>query len=363
MYIIALPPGVCTVSNLSRGGAGVRKIFAWFAIIALTASGTFGCASDNSPAAGQTGYSKQIEQQKRMSQELDAPKKLPEMTDDDYERLGDNFVQQGDLEKGFMQYDKLLRKKPDNGRLLYKRGMVFLVKDRSTEALGDFQEALKKEPGNALLHQGAGEALFKLKRTDEAEKEFQLALKSDGKLWLSHNFLGIIYDYKQRPDLAVEHYQAAISIRPEWGAVYNNLGVSRTLQGEWEMAVVAFEDAIKRGYSDPQVGNNLGLALCRLGRDTEAIEAFKRSGDEAQAYNNLGSFHLQQGDYEKAVSAFEKAIKLRPTFYAQASENLKKAQAALHSQPASEPAGSTEAPKKKPDDAPAVSQAFHDRIR
>jgi len=356
MYMISLPPGLYAVSPFPKRCAGVRMIFAWSAVLALTALGTFGCASGNSPAPAQTGYSKQIEQQKRISQELEPPKKLPEMTDDDYERLGDNFVRQGDYEKGFMQYDKLLRKKPGNGRLLYKRGMVFLVKDRNIEALGDFQEALKKEPGNALLHQGAGEALFKLKRTDEAEKEFQLALKSDGKLWLSHNFLGIIYDYKQRPDLAVEQYQAAISIRPEWGAVYNNLGVSRTLQGEWETAVVAFEDAIKRGYSDPQVGNNLGLALCRLGRDTEAIEAFKRSGDEAQAYNNLGSFHLQQGDYEKAVRAFEKAIQLRPTFYAQASENLKKAQAALHSQPASEPAGSTQAPKKEPGDSPTVSQ-------
>jgi Tfp pilus assembly protein PilF len=334
----------------------VRKIFAGSAVLALIALGIPGCASDNSPATVQTGDSKQTDQQKRIPQELASPKKLPEMTDDDYERLADSFVQQGNLEKGFMQYDMLLRKKPGNSRLLYKRGRVFLAKDRYIDALGDFHEALKKEPGNALIHQGAGEALYKLKRPDEAEKEFQLALKSDGKLWLSHDFLGIIYDYKHRPDLAVEHYQAAISLKPEWGDVYNNLGVSRSLQGEWEKAVVAFEDAIKRGYSDPQVGNNLGLALCQLGRDIEAIEAFRRSGDEAQAYNNVGSFHLQQGDYEKAMRAFEKAIQLRPTFYAQASENLEKAKAALHSQAASGPAGSTKAPKKNPDDAPTVSQ-------
>ena len=384
MYMITRSPRVCAVSPLSKrgrqnpppskrgaggifvwslltpaSGAEVRKIFVGFTVLALIAFEAFGCASNksnNSPATGQSDYSKQIQQQKRIPEELVSPKKLPEMTDEDYERLGDSFVQQGNLEKGFIQYDKLLQKKPGNGRLLYKRGMVFLVKGRSIEALGDFQEALKREPGNALIHQGAGEALYKLKRSDEAEKEFQLALKSDGKLWLSHNFLGIIYDYKQRPDLAVEQYQAAISLKPEWGAVYNNLGVSWSLQGEWEKAVAAFEDAIKRGYSDPQVGNNLGLALCQLGRDIEAIEAFKRSGDEAQAYNNLGSFHLQQGDYEEAVHAFERAIQLRSTFYAQASENLKKAQAALHSQAASGPAGSTKAPKKEPDDDPTVSQ-------
>jgi tetratricopeptide (TPR) repeat protein len=321
----------------------------------LIAFGAFGCASNNPPATGQTDYSAQIQQKKRIPEELVSPKKLPEMTDEDYEKMGDNLVQRGELEKGFIQYDMLLQKNPGNSRLLYKRGMVFLLKDRSIEALGDFQEALKKEPGNAVFHQGAGEAFYKLKRMDEAEKEFQVALKSDGKLWLSHDFLGIIYDQKQRPDLAVEQYQAAITLRPEWGAAYNNLGVSYSLQGEWEKAVAAFEDAIKRGYSDPQVGNNLGLALCRLDRDPEAIEAFKRSGDEAQAYNNVGSFHLQQGDYEKAMRAFEKAIQLRPTFYAQATENLKKARAGLQSEAASQPAGSTKTPKKEPGDAPAVS--------
>jgi len=133
--------------------------------------------------------------------------------------------------------------------------------------------------------------------------------------------------------------------------------VSYSLLGDYEKAVVAFEDAIKRGFSDGKVANNLGLALCRLGRYPEAIEAFKRAGDEAQAYNNLGCFHLQQKDYERAIAAFERAIGLRPAFYAQASENLKKAQASLHSQTAPEPGSSIKAQKKEVGGGPAVSHS------
>jgi Tfp pilus assembly protein PilF len=357
MNMITWMPKFTSLISLRKEGktrslaTGLGKLFAWSGILALIASGVFGCASKNSAATIQSDYSKQIERQKMLPEEFTSPKKLPEMTDEDYERLGDSLSQQGNLEKGFIQYDKLLQKDPGNTRLLYKRGRIFLSKGRYIEALGDFQEAIKKEPGNALLHQGAGEALYKLKRFEEAEKEFQLALKSDGKLWLSHNFLGVIYDYKQRPDLAVEQYKAAISLKPEWGAVYNNLGVSYSLQGEWEKAAVEFENAIKKGYSDPQVGNNLGLALCQLGRDPEALEAFKRSGDEAQAYNNLGSFHLQRGNYSKAISAFERAIQLRTSFYPQATDNLKKAQAALSSEVSSGTTGPAKAPKNEPSGA------------
>ena len=356
-----LPPPKAA-ANLAGGPtapAVVCKIFMGLGILGVIALGSFGCASnsDNQPGTIQSNYSKQIEMQKKISAE-ESPKKLPEMTDDNLERLGDNLVQQGKLVKGFVEYDKLLQKHPGNSRLLYKRGMVFLTKDRSIEALGDFQEALKKEPNNALIHQAAGEALYKLKRLDDSEKEFQLALKLNDKLWLSHNFLGIIYDYKGHPDLAVEQYQAAISLNPEWGAVYNNLGVCWSMQGEYNKAAVAFEDAIRMGDSDPQVGNNLGLALCQLGRDLEAIEAFKRSGDEAQAYNNAGCFHLQKGDYDMALRDFEKAIQLRSKFYAQASENLKKAQAALNAQTASGPVDSKKTSQKEPNaELPMVPQS------
>jgi len=55
------------------------------------------------------------------------------------------------------------------------------------------------------------------------------------------------------------------------------------------------------------------------------MEAFKKAGDEAQAYNNLGFVYMQKGEREKAIHSFEKAIESRPTFYLKASENLKKA--------------------------------------
>ena len=56
-----------------------------------------------------------------------------------------------------------------------------------------------------------------------------------------------------------------------------------------------------------------------------ALEAFRKGGTEAQAYNNLGCAYLKQGQYKKAADCFEKAINIDPKFYDIANENLKRA--------------------------------------
>jgi tetratricopeptide (TPR) repeat protein len=73
------------------------------------------------------------------------------------------------------------------------------------------------------------------------------------------------------------------------------------------------------------VYNNLGIALSNLKRYNQALEAFRKGGTEAQAYNNLGVVYLEHGKFEKASDCFEKAIRIDPKFYIIANENLKKA--------------------------------------
>ncbi len=67
------------------------------------------------------------------------------------------------------------------------------------------------------------------------------------------------------------------------------------------------------------------MALSKLGRYELAMEAFKKGGSNAKAYNNLGYIYLKEGKRDKAIRSFEKAIESQPTFYIKASDNLNKA--------------------------------------
>lgn len=320
---------------------GERGILGLMVVSLVGAVGFSGCASQGVGSLfRQDPYQKMIERQRAKEAYEDAQlKKLPALKQGDYEALGDLDMREGRFDSAFLQYEKALQKDPGEPRLLYKRGLVYLYRNLPVEAAAQFQKVLKKQPDNALAREGLGCAFFKLRRYADAEEQLKQALQQNSRLWLAHNYLGIIYDYQKKSAAAVKEYQAAIALKPNQGMLYNNLGVAYSLLGDYQQAASSFERAVATGRGGKESYDNLALVLCKLGKYQQALRAFEMSGDEAQAYNNLGYVYLVQKKYPQAVEALQKAIALRPSFYAKANENLRVAQAALEKQ-----TGSSETP-------------------
>jgi Flp pilus assembly protein TadD len=242
----------------------------------------------------------------------------------EYERLGDIYLSKGDPINTYTHYEKSLQKDPHNTRIHYKKGLLFLVEGMNTDAIASFEKVLEKEPGNALAHKGLGQAYFQLKQNDKAKEHLLQAASLDPDLWNAHNLLGIIYDCEKNHQLAIAEYEKALQTRKDNGMVHNNMGLSYAMAGNYQSAIESYNRAIREGYTKDKVFNNLGFALFMTGRKRDAFAAFKKGGDEAQAFNNLGSMYLVAGDHEKAKKCFEDAIVLKPSFYETANENLKK---------------------------------------
>lgn len=251
-------------------------------------------------------------------------KDLPDMTSDEYERLGDTLLSKGKLHLAYLQYERSLKINPDNLRVEYKKGLTLLVGKKNTEAIEQFNTILKHDCEYALAFEGLGRAFYQEKKFGEAEINFRKAIELNPKLWKSHNYLGNIYDYQKEYEKAVTEYKFALAIKPNNGSLYNNLGVSYSLAGKYKKAISAFDKAIAVRYIKSKVYNNLGVALSNLGRYSEALEAFKKGGGEARAYNNLGCIYLNHGMFKDAIRCFEKAIEIDPIFYAKANENLRR---------------------------------------
>ena len=315
-------------------------------ILGVMAGSLFGCAAREQNARVWNEYRNLSKQQlsdfpgnriPSIADDTTDAEALPEMTGDEIERSGDLLLSRGNLSKAFVQYEKALQLKPDNIRVQYKKGLLFLLGRMNEDAIKEFQSVLETEPEYALAYKGLGQAFFQVKKYDQAEENFQRAVELNPKFWKAHNSLGIIYDYQKRYDLAIQEYSAAISLRPDNGLLYNNLGVSYGMAGENEKAINAFNKALETEYSGSKVYNNLGLVLAKSGRYDEALETFRKGGGEAHAYNNLGCIYLKQGEFDKAISCFEKAIEINPTFYVKAGENLRKARAARSRLPLDDP--------------------------
>ncbi|MCD4754723.1 MAG: tetratricopeptide repeat protein [Deltaproteobacteria bacterium] len=261
----------------------------------------------------------------------ESPKKEPDLTAEEYEKMGDRYRQQGNMDESFIQYNKALQLDPGKNGVRYKVGLLFLKRGLHDEALKEFQKILEKDADHVLAYEGIGQAFMQTGKYDEAEKNFHKALELNPDLWLSHNNLGMIYDRTLRFDDAIAHYEAAINIKPDEYILLNNLGLSYCLNGEYKKSAETLLKAIEAGSNpkNAKVYNNLGLVLGKLGRHEEALEAFKKAGDRPAAYNNLGYCYFLQGKYIEAIAAFKKAIEIKPSFYLSANENLKMAKEAL----------------------------------
>jgi Flp pilus assembly protein TadD len=307
------------------------KIWAAFGLsVGLTCGGCSTTPEEPQVRFDEGRYQQILERQKAgLSVQDDLSNKFPKMTADDYERLGDAYVGQGNSALALVQYGKALEGDPTRTSVLYKRGVVLLKERRWSDAAGQFQEVLNSDANSSLAHEGLGYAHFQLGREDKAEESLEHAISLDPKRWQTHNYLGLVYERQKRYAEAIASYQTALALQPGEPSVSNNLGLAYYLDGRYESAVEAFQHALRGGSDNPKVQNNLGLAYAKLARYHEALDSFKRATEESQAYNNLGVFYLGLGNAFQASACFEKAMELHPRYYPAAAENLAAAQQQL----------------------------------
>ena len=187
-----------------------------------------------------------------------------------------------------------------------------------------FELALDRAPDNAAARERLGLLYLQSKRDDEAAAMFERALALDANRWQSHNGLGIVADRRHDFAAAIAHYDQAIQLVPGTASVFNNRGYSRYLAGDLAGAEADIREAIRLG---PQAGTwtNLGEVLAKQGRYPEALESFLKEADVPDAYNQLGSVAMDNGDYAAAQNYFTSAISASPSYYEAAQKNLARA--------------------------------------
>ncbi|MDH5585646.1 MAG: tetratricopeptide repeat protein [Nitrospirota bacterium] len=280
-------------------------------------------------------YQQIMERQKAgINPETEAPVDLTqEMTEDDYEKLGDAHFWQGDFQMAKVQYDKVLQSSPERLPVRYKLAVIYLEKGQSQDAYNQFHQILDYDLSFAPAYEGMGRALLKMEKDDEAEREFQAALLYDSELWTSTNYLGIVADRRHAHKDAIRMYQVALEKKTNHPAVLNNLGMAYYLDQQYDNAVRTFQEALQVGGKSEKIANNLAMTFAKLGHYDLAYDAYARGMEPAMAYNNLGVAFLEERQYARASRCFEKAIETQPTFYEKAKENLSLSNRMLHKLP------------------------------
>lgn len=213
----------------------------------------------------------------------------------------------GDLDRAVWAYLEAYRRDPQNPLPLERIGFVQLTEDPPRAQI-TFEQLVEEDPDRATAHTGLGLAFYAQGQLEPARASLERARELDPDAPLTLSGLAAVYDLLGRPEDAADPLEHLAKLRPRDPLVINNIGVSRMLQGDDAGAEQALRRAVQIDPNNPTSWNNLGLVLGRQGRYPEALEAFRRGGDEQSAQNNVGYLLYRAGRYDEAIAAYEAAL-------------------------------------------------------
>jgi len=221
--------------------------------------------------------------------------------------------------------------------------------------------ALKRAPGNPRVHANIGRLASLDGDLIRARSHYRRALAVDPKFTAVLLNVGAVEEGLGNLQAAAESYRRALVLRPDWGQAARRLGMLLVRMGEMarakeflELAVSVSPDAdalvglgvVKRSLGDKDEARRTLLAALQLAPENidamvnlgvlaqeDALEdtrsdpepglakargyyerALQTDSTHQEAMLNLAALLDFQGDYDGAVTVFEKAVKAYPSF-------------------------------------------------
>jgi Flp pilus assembly protein TadD len=148
---------------------------------------------------------------------------------------------------------------------------------------------------------------------EEAREIYQEMIVANQHRYEPYHRLGVVADRQRKFREAEALFGQAIQRNPANPELFNDLGYCFFLQGRLEKSERALLKAVGLSPSSSRFRNNLGLVYGYQGRDADALDEFRRAGNEAEAYYNLAFVLAGRDDMSGAKDCFRLALAADPT--------------------------------------------------
>ena len=238
--------------------------------------------------------------------------------------LGDAALARGDTDRALFEYIRALEGDANNADVLFKIGRIHLGRGDKVRAETAFGMALSKNPGHAGALTEYGVLRMHRRDYEGAEQLLRKAVTILPNNPKAYDALGVIADMQGDHVQAQKHYSEAIALGGNNPLYLNNLGYSRYLSGDMVSAEQAFSEALRVNPNHERAWRNLGLIFAKQGRYEEALDAFGKTEEVYEAYNDVGYVAMVAGRLDDADRFFQEAMRLSPTYYELAEQNAKR---------------------------------------
>jgi Flp pilus assembly protein TadD len=227
----------------------------------------------------------------------------------------------GEIDKAQLYLVRALQFDPTDANVLAQIATLHVRQGNGVLAARAFQLALQQDPAHTPSLEGMGLLYFKAGNDQQAKRYLELAIAGSADLWRSYNALGVLADRQPSFELAQSYYDKALQINPLADDVMINRGYSKYLNKQYTAAARDLHEVAERSDSE-KAWRNLGLVYASQGWYEDALETFLRIEDAPAAYNATGAIAMKNGDIEEAYQYLSEAVRLSPTYFAQAEKNL-----------------------------------------
>ncbi|MBU1450905.1 MAG: tetratricopeptide repeat protein [Proteobacteria bacterium] len=220
--------------------------------------------------------------------------------------------------KALGDYNKALKKDPNNALAYFNRGMVYGAMGRMSAAIQEYDQALKLDPRfhRAYYDRGMARLFLKGAWSPEAERDFVLAVS------LSSRYVGKMYRDGTRlekrgfPEKLVDKFGGRVLKTSAMANQHLVEGVEARKQKKYGESINLFNRGLAINPYDPDAYYLRGTARYLLGQDDQAMadmdQAIAYDPRHAMAHLFRGKIWLRRGQNEKALAQINESLALNP---------------------------------------------------
>lgn len=255
----------------------------------------------------------------------DESRRMENLSTEELLQRGKLTLANGDFQLAAVYFSTALNKEPQSVPARLGLGQAALAAGDSSSARTLIEEVLSVVPDSVPALTARGRILSASGQLDGAIADFTHALQKAPDNTTALTELAMTYD--RMPERVVEAeplYRKVLELSPDSAAARNNLGFNYLLQGRAEEAVTILSGALALDTKNPRILANLATAYLLKGDQGRALQIFRQTVGEAEAYNNIGYLYMTQSRWDEAEKAFRKALELSPRYYVRAGANLER---------------------------------------
>jgi tetratricopeptide (TPR) repeat protein len=155
-------------------------------------------------------------------------------------------------------------------------------------------------------------------RSDDAIARYREVIELAPSLVEAYVGLGAVYHQVQDYENALKAFTAGLARYPDDATLLFNAAATEVKLEHFDAALSHADHALVASASDPALQTMRGTILRKLGRQKEAVEAFRKAAEldskNARAQYNLGNVYYELGRKEEALESFRQAVKLDKGF-------------------------------------------------